>query len=91
MAIRYITGSNKNSNCRDESEIIGVCGDFGYLRKQEVHDQIKAGAHSYWSRAPGVPDARVSARGSGPNRFIQTDADRHARNNLVNLPDCPRR
>jgi len=88
MATRYITGSNKDSNCRVESEIRSVCGQFGKLRKQEVHDHITAGTHTYWSRATGVPDARVSARGSGPDRYIQTDADRHARNNLVNLPNC---
>jgi len=91
MAIRRITGSSKDSNCHAESEIIGLCGGFGHLRKQVVHDHIKAGTYTYRSSAPGVPDARVSARGSGPNRYIQTDADRHARNNLVNLPDCTSR
>ena len=91
MVTRYITGSSKDSDCRAESEIKSVCGQFGQLRKQDVHDHITAGTHVYWSRATGVPDARVSARGSGANRYIQTDADRHARNNLVNLPDCARR
>lgn len=85
---RYITRSHKEKDCRDESEIIGVCGDFGYLTKQQVHDHIKLGSWMYYSRASGVPDAKVHARGEGPTRYIQTEADDKAANNLVNLPDC---
>ena len=85
---RYINRSRKESGCSRESEILGVCGDFGYLPKQQVHDDIKAGSWIYFSRAPGVPDARVHARGEGPNRYIQTEADGKAANNLVHLPDC---
>jgi hypothetical protein len=85
---RYINHSRKNSDCSREAEIIGVCGDFGYLTKQQVHDDIKLGNWVYWSTAPGVSDALVHARGEGPNRYIQTEADGKAANNLVNLPDC---
>jgi len=76
------------ANCRRESEIIGVCGDFGYLSKQQVHDEIRQGDWNYFSRAFGVPDAPVRAVGHGPDRYIQTDADGLAANNLVNLRDC---
>jgi hypothetical protein len=85
---RYIERSRKTADCRQESEIIGVCGDFGSLTKQQVHDQIRRGDWHYFSRAPGVPDARVRAVGYGPDRYIQTDADGLAANNLVNLPNC---
>lgn len=85
---RYINRSHKNRGCSSEAEIVGVCGDFGYRTKQQVHDDIKQGKWTYWSTAPGVPDALVQARGEGPNRYIQTEADGKAKNNLVNLPDC---
>lgn len=91
MATRYIKSSYKKSGCTRESEIIGVCGDFGsqrYLRKQDVHDHIKSKSHTYYSRASGENDALVLAKGSGVDRYIQTEADDSAKNNLVNLPDC---
>lgn len=85
---RYIERSRKTATCTQESEIIVVCGRFGHLTKQQVHDHIREGSWIYYSRAPGAPDARVRAMGNGPNRYIQTDADGLAANNLVNLPDC---
>ena len=92
MATRYITHSRKD-NPKSESEIVGVQGNdadgsFSYLTKQTVHDHIKAGTHVYYSRASGATDARVYAAGSGEGRYIQTYADKTAKNNLMKLPDC---
>ena len=90
MATRYITCSLKKQNCGEEREIDGVGGVFGYLEKQTVHDHIKSELHTYYSRAAGAPDVEVYAAGSGPDRYIQTKSDLSKKNNLVNLPDCPR-
>ena len=40
---RYINRSRKTPGCSQEGEIIGICGDFSYLTKQQVHDEIKRG------------------------------------------------
>ena len=88
MATRYIVASRKRPGTSEERFIEGVCGEFGYLPKQSVHDHIRDGLHTYYSRASGVNDVLVRAMGSGADCYIQTDADKTKANNLVNLPDC---
>ncbi len=94
MATRYILKSRKERNCSSEKEIVGICGvevdgtDFPFYTKETIHDHIKSGLHVYWSRAAGVPDAKVFQAGAGADRYIQTDADLTRKNNLINLPDC---
>lgn len=93
-ATRYVTHSRK-ANAKSEKEIEGVRGEaFGYLKKADVHDQIQAGTHIYYSRTSekdkdgkGIPDALILAKGTGPDRYIATEKDRTVKNNLLSLPD----
>lgn len=86
MADRAVRKTRKNH----EGDITALCndGDFWSPRfKADAIADIESGAHTYhvpWSS--GRTEIRVVQGATG--KYLRTDRDDTARNNLDDLPDC---
>lgn len=86
MADRAVYKTRKD----DDGDILGLCNDgaqWSPRRKWDAISDIENGVHTYY-----VPwkDGRTEIRVvDGPTgKYLRTDRDGTARNNLDDLPDC---
>lgn len=86
MADRPVRKTRKN----DEGDIMALCDDgasWSPRQKADAIQDIESGAHTYhvpWT--DGRTEIRVVQGATG--KYLRTDKDSTARNNLDDLPDC---
>ena len=87
MAKRYVRATGKNS----EGDITRLCNageSWSPRSKADAIGDIEGGVHEYWVNWANAPETRIRVVGSGSGKYLRTDRDSTARNNLDDLPDC---
>ena len=87
MAKRYVTATGKNL----DGDITSLCNSrmtWSPRGKWSAISDIENGYHEYWVNWANIPETQIHVAGTGPNRYLRTDADSTTRNNLDELPDC---
>ncbi len=85
MADRKVTGTSKNS----DGDIIGLCGPWGTCTSEEAIADIDNGTHRYYVEDDAGNQADIHVVDDPDGRYLRTDPDASAADNLDNLPDCP--
>lgn len=86
MADRRIRCVTKNEN--GTLAAVGHSGEWWSPKPvADVVSDIDLGLHTYYVEETGVR-TRVQTKGTAPNKYIETTADRTDKNNLLNLGKC---
>lgn len=87
MAKRYVTATGKDR----DGDITKLCNSgqiWSPRLKADAIRDIEAGVHEYWVNWLHYPETKIRVV-QGPNgKYLRTDRDGTARNNLDDLPDC---
>ena len=87
MAKRYVHKTGKDK----DGDITALCNDgqiWSPRRKADAISDIENGLHEYWVPWKHYPETKISVV-HGPNgKYLRTDRDTTARNNLDDLPNC---
>jgi len=87
MAKRYVHKTGKNS----QGDITKLCHDGQYWSPRSKVDaiaDIESGAHEYWVPWVNYPETKIRVVNGSTGKYLRTDRDSTARNNLDDLPDC---
>ena len=87
MAKRYVRATGKNG----QGDITRLCNSseaWSPRSKADAINDIDYGYHEYWVNWLNYPETKIRVV-NGPNgKYLRTDRDATARNNLDDLPDC---
>ena len=83
--VRQVTATRKDRY----GQVIGLCGDFGYISEAQAIRNIRAFKQVYYTEGPGrVWNAvRIVSLGSG-REGLRTKSGTNPDEQLRNLPDC---
>lgn len=86
MADRRITGTGKNT----DGDIVSVCNHsvWGKATRAEAIRHIETGLHTYFVKQPGTTRSDVHVVDGPSGKYLRSDPDGSASNNLDNLPAC---
>jgi hypothetical protein len=91
MADRQVTCVTKPDRYNTHEAIIALSGPNWWGTRQQVVDAIKAKTDTFFTFANGHR-ANIGWRKSpAGTEYVQTYADNDWTNNLLSLPECPRR
>lgn len=87
MAKRYVRGTGKDLNVN----ITKLCNDTDAwsprLKADAIYD-IEHGVHEYWVPWLNVAETQIKVVNGPTGKYLRTDRDTTARNNLDDLPNC---
>jgi Protein of unknown function (DUF3892) len=87
---RYVTGIRKRGNHYSPHERIqGLCGPgWGYQDENFIIREIEIGREQYLVNRGGLEVLLVAASHQG-RKYLKTEPDGYAPDNLLALPECP--
>ena len=87
MAKRYVRKTGKDK----DGDITKLCNNGDYwsprLKADAIHDS-ENGLHEYWVPWANSPETKIRVVKGPTGKYLRTDRDATARNNLDDLPDC---
>lgn len=87
MARRRVTHTGKDRN----GDITSLCAHgegWSPRKKWDAIQDIESGANSYYVRWQDSKETEIRVVNGSTGKYLRTDRDNTARNNLDDLPDC---
>lgn len=86
MADREVDSTGKD----DDGDISSLCGTgtWSPRAKADAIDDIEGGSHTYYVSWSDVEPTKIHVVDGPTGKYLRTDRDDTARNNLLDLPDC---
>ena len=84
---RYVTATRKDN----DGDITHLCSTGAWWSprpKQGAIDDIESGQYDYWVAWGGRSETQIRVVRGPTGKYLRTDRDATARNNLADLPDC---
>ncbi|HEX8191287.1 MAG TPA: DUF3892 domain-containing protein [Allosphingosinicella sp.] len=87
MAKRYVTRTGKDRN-GDITKLCQTGESWSPRLEADAISDIEAGTHEYWVNWTQYPETKIRVVNGTNGKYLRTDRDSTARNNLDDLPDC---
>lgn len=87
MAKRYVRQSGKDR----DGDITRLCNSgeaWSPRGKADAIRDIEGGIQEYWVNWANAPETKIRVVSGTNGKYLRTDRDATARNNLDDLPDC---
>jgi hypothetical protein len=87
MAKRYVLKTGKDRN-GDITKLCQLGQSWSPRLKADAINDIETGTHEYWVNWSNSPETKIRVVSGPTGKYLRTDRDTTARNNLDDLPDC---